>query len=93
MIYSNEHYSVYFIPNGNAEKEHDINTQFQIVNKHLGTVEAQVASVSHAVQYADIFAGDWDAMVVNAKGQFNPEIQAPTKADAIRLATVDGENV
>lgn len=102
MIYSNEHYSVYFVPNGTSEKEHDINTQFQIVNNHLGTVEAQVPSIPHAVQYADVFADDWIAMTERARGRFNPEIQFPTAKEAkglvedkpaIKLATVDGENV
>lgn len=102
MIYSNEHYAVYFIPNGTPEKEHDIQTQFQIVNKHLGTVEAMVASIPHAVQYADVFAKDWEAMATTALGKFNPDIQRPTAAEAkelvkpqpaVKLATVDGENV
>lgn len=100
MIYSNTHYAIYFVPNGSAEKEHDFTKQFTIVNLHLGTVEAQVGSFPHAVQYADVFAGDWDALVTTAKGQFNPEIQgneqgfdkAKEKAN-LKLATVDGENV
>ncbi|WWV91964.1 hypothetical protein [Escherichia phage PJNS034] len=100
MIYSNAHYAIYFVPNGTPEKEHDFTKQFTIVNMHLGTVEAQVGSFPHAVQYCDVFAADWEALVMNAKGQFNPEIQGndngADKAEAkagLKLATVDGENV
>lgn len=74
-IYFNDYFEIHFVANGLQGKDHDISKQFNVVNRTLGTVEAQVASFAHAVSYCNMYAEDWKSLVKDTRGQFDPEIQ------------------
>lgn len=91
-IYETEYYDVHFIRNsdevaysesGGKIFTHKIETQFQVVNKLLGTVEQQVGNLPHAVFYANSFS-DQMREVISGKmgGNFSTQIMQPLVGQA-----------